>query len=176
MKLARLIRISALLFMFVLPLIVAAAEVENPLYKHWASFEVGSSVTLEGLTYKWWGDGEFDFDETPRTEIWTLKEITNEYVVLGMASKSGTAGWKTESEKYYRTYDTGSGTMEDCGDEEIEVAGRKIKCRHYRIKNEGGYSMEGNFWLSPDIPGEAQRTWGGGEYEGELTAESWEKK
>lgn len=178
MKFARLIRTSALLFILVLPWLAVAWEVENPLYKHWASFKVGSSVTLEGAEYK----SEWDFDGIPWTEIWTLKEITNEYVTVEEVSKSGTGGWTERSIKYYRTYDTGGGTIEDCGEEEIEVAGEKIKCRHYRIKNEGGYSMESNYWLSSDIPGEAKRSYifaqeqSDGYTDGYMTAVSWEKK
>ena len=63
MKKAGLITLSVLLFIFLIMAIASAAEPEDPYYKQWASFKVGSNVTLVGRAEDKTGIESFTHDD-----------------------------------------------------------------------------------------------------------------
>lgn len=137
-------------------------EVENPIFKNWNRFPVGSKVTYSSVT-------ESEESETKQELIYTLKEKTKERVVIGrqvvFILPDGTRNEIPEmTSQNARTYrlapgfkrpdpDNPPGLM-DKGEEVVELVGRKIKTEWFKSKMrvEAG-DMFTRSWSSVDVPG-----------------------
>jgi len=122
---------------------------ENPEYKRWASFKVGSWVKLRtGLEN---GGNKM---ELPVETTYTLLEVDDKKVVveeLTVNTLQPKDSPKQEKAKK-RTYPATRKQKDDVkeGDEEIEVAGKKIACHWIEVGASAGSSKT---WTSPDVPG-----------------------
>ncbi|HVE40152.1 MAG TPA: hypothetical protein VNM14_09710 [Planctomycetota bacterium] len=149
-------------------------EIENPEYKGWKSFKPGSSVT-----YKFTREGSPQSGE----QKMTLKSIDdNEAVVTSEFTMAGKNAGKP-SERSIKAKLAASDPrpeLKDGPEEEIEVAGKMLKCRTRELekKLESGKTMKVKYWGHEDIPGMAAKvetsTEGGMKIT--MVASQWEKK
>jgi hypothetical protein len=111
----------------------------------------------------------------------TLVELTDDKAVVEQKTKVTAAGQSqpesTEKEEILKDKDKNPIKIEKEGDEEIEVAGKKLKC-HW-IEGTQKDTQKIKLWLSKEIPGGiAKGEASGGELPGamKISAQSWEKK
>jgi len=176
-KRARSITLFLLMFVFLIPEITAAAEPEDPYYTQWVSFMPGSKVTLVGRVEDKAGVSAF-------SQTIVLKEIRSDYLVIEISrneeKKESIAKKKTVSRFLNKTDKT-----EFRGQEEIDIAGKKLQCQRYTntvTDDSGKEMMVFDYWFHPDIPGSAKIV-GRSSYDPSVgtmtatqTAVSWEKK
>lgn len=144
MKLTRMMRVLTLSLIPITLLVSAASGAENPLFKHWATFHVGSSVTLEGRY-----EAGFS-DDAKKGTYWqklTLIENGDDYVILKSTVRWDSAPAETST---YRLYRQVKGKLEDLGYDYVTVKGVTMRCHGYRISDSDGWQQ---FWVHPDIPG-----------------------
>lgn len=160
----------------IVPLLLAALAqdmVDNVEFKAWASFKPGSTVT-----HKYQVEGK---DQTSEQKT-TLKSVDEKEVVLEVEmSVNGKVMGKPAERKVAAQIATDKAPrkLKD-GEEEIEAAGQKLKCRwvEVEVKVASGKTYVLKIWANDDVPGRAVRI--------ETTAESkrvgtqvaivWEKK
>jgi len=137
---------------------VCCAEemVDNAAYKMWTTFKPGAMVKTEMSTTA--GDMKSQVEQTQ-----TLKEITAEKVVIEIKTAMVMAGTKTEMpaqnmeipakvEKAKAAPKPDAEVKE--GEEEIEVAGKKMKCKWAETKmKQGEMIITSKVWTTPAIPG-----------------------
>jgi hypothetical protein len=146
---------------------------ENPQYGWWSSCKAGSKVTLRM-------EGEQGGVKLVIESTHTLLEITAEKAVVEQKTKitvSGTAQpEQTEKEEILEDKEKDPIKIEKEGDEEIEVAGKKLKCHWIQGADK---ETKLKLWICNEIPGSVAK--------GEITvtaegatmkinAVSWEKK
>jgi hypothetical protein len=179
MKRSGRITLSALMWVFLAAATAFAAGPEDPYYKQWSSFKAGSSVTLVGRAEEKTGVEAF-------TQTITLKELGNDYVVVEIARKEEKSGSLVKSKKVGRFLGN-TDTVKYRGQEEIDVAGKKLACQRYTdtyMDDSGKEMMTFDYWFHPDIPGAAriasQSSYGAnlgiGTSTVTQTAVSWEKR
>ncbi len=153
-----------------------AQEKDNPRYEYWANCKVGSWVT-----YKMTGGADaqkFDITVTEK-----LLELTPEKAVVETAMKMTSAGKSfdvpAQKQDVKAKDDKGAMVLGE-KDEDVEVAGKKVKCRVLEYEAETGKDkIVGKAWMTKEIPGGAAK--------GEFTSEKakttfktealeWEKK
>lgn len=149
-------------------------DAENPEYKRWASFKVGSWVKCRTEIEN--GGNKMAL---PVETTFTLLEVDDKQVVVEEATlntlqpKDSPKQEKAKKRTYKSTRKAKEGELKE-GDEEIEVAGKKIACHWTEVQTAAGTVKT---WVSADVPGVAkmdvilatksvQR----------LTAVAWEKK
>jgi hypothetical protein len=154
-------------------LLAFAAQSKNPEYDHWADCKVGSwtKIKIEGEV-----GGQKAVMETTHTllEMGKEKAIVERKMKMTMAGKEQPE--QADKEDVPSGKDPNPVKIESEGDEELEVAGKKLKC-HW-IQGTQGESTKIKMWLSKEIPG--------GIAKGEITepgqgsmkliTTSWEKK
>jgi hypothetical protein len=111
----------------------------------------------------------------------TLLEAGADKVVVEQKTKVTANGQAqpeaSEKEEIFKDKDKNPVKIEKEGDEEIEVAGKKMKCHWIEGTQKEGTKVK--FWLSKEIPGGiAKGEVSGGELPGtmKMVATSWEKK
>ncbi len=165
----------------------SADEVTNPEFKMWSEFKAGSTVTRSMTT-----------DSAGRkikvTQKATLKSIDRTKAVVSMQQTLVFNGQeikqpskdreilakikKAEAEKSPANPENAI----ERGEESIEVAGKKLKCKWYTTKAEqNGTSSLAKVWLHESIPGhiakmEATTKAGGQEAKVDLVVTAFEKK
>jgi hypothetical protein len=154
--------------------LLALQDAENPDFKRWASFKVGSWVKCRTEI-----DNNGNKMALPVETTFTLLEVDDKQVVVEeltvntLQPKDSPKQEKAKKRTYKATRKAKEGDAKE-GDEEIEVAGKKIACHWTEIQSPAGTVKT---WLSPEVPGVArmdvilasksiQR----------LTAIAWEKK
>ena len=148
MKFKRQILLAVLIL--ALPLAAWAGGIEDPYYRQWASFKVGSSVTLAGTAQE--SQGESNFKQTL-----TLKEVKGDYLMLAISRMEGSKS--TNKPKKVDKYLSKNSKMADLGQEEITVAGKRYKCHRYKLTyfyDNGKEMLAFTYWFHPDIPGFAK--------------------
>ena len=157
-----------------LPLLFQAKD--NPEFSYWAEHKTGSWVKLK---LEMEAQGAKILVETQHT----LLEVGADKVVVEQKNKVSVNGAaqpeSSEKEEIFKDKDKDKNplTVEKEGDEEIEVAGKKLKC-HW-VEGTQKDKTKAKFWLHKDIPGGiAKGEASGGELPGKMTmsATSWEKK
>ncbi|MFB3893480.1 MAG: hypothetical protein ACE15C_15815 [Phycisphaerae bacterium] len=133
---------------------LAADMIDNPAYKNWAQFKVGASAkTVQEMAMA---------GQTTRTEMTsTLKELTPEKAVIEMKTVAEVAGQKIENTqkiehaaKIEKAAEPTTKPQMKEGTEEIEVAGKKIKCKWVETTAEqAGTKTTSKVWTSDEIPG-----------------------
>ncbi len=134
-------------------------DVDNPQYKHWAKFKKGAYSKSKSETNM--GSTKMEGEMTT-----TLKDLSAEKAVIEMKSVNIMMGTKTEAPpqsmdipaKVKKTEDTGKKPEMKEGDEEIEVAGKKIKCHWVEMVTEqGGQKTTTKTWTTDEIPGQVAK-------------------
>jgi hypothetical protein len=130
--------------------------VDNPAYKAWASFKAGAMVKTEMTTAA--GEMKTQIEQTQ-----TLKEVTAEKAVVEFKMTMVIAGNKTEmpakNMDIPAKVEKGKvGPKPDAevkeGEEEIEVAGKKMKCKWTETKmKQGEMNITSKVWITTEIPG-----------------------
>jgi len=145
----------------------------NPEFGYWAEHKIGSSVKLKL-------EMEAQGVKVSVQSIHTLVEAGKDKVVVEQKTKVTANGMEqpeqTEKEEILRDKEKNPIKIEKEGDEEIEVAGKKLKC-HWIEGTQKESKVK--FWLSKEIPGGvAKGEMSGGELPGamKVSAVSWEKK
>ena len=146
---------------------------ENPEYRRWASFKVGSWVKMKSEI-----DNQGNKMELPLETTFTLLEVDDKKVVVEeLTVNTLLAKDSPKQEKARkRTYPATRKQKEEMkeGDEEIEIAGKKIACHWIEAKSS---AASGKIWSSPDVPGAVRIDIGlPTKAIQRLTATAWEKK
>lgn len=155
---------------------VFVQEKDNLEYKFWSDFKVGSWVKFKGEIE---GGGQ----KIPIEVTSTLKELTKEKAVVESASKFSVGGQSQEQKENEdipakQAKDSMKITKE-LGEEEIEVGGKKLKCRVVEAEEEkDGGKTRIKAWLNKDIPGNLAKAEVKMGEEGTVrfAATGWEKK
>src|SRR5262245_54405957 len=149
-------------------------DAENPEYKRWASFKAGSWVKCKTEIEN--GGNKMAL---PIETTFTLLEVDDKQVVVEeltlntLQPKDSPKQEKARKRTYKATRKAKEGDLKE-GDEEIEVAGKKLACHWTEVQAPSGSSKT---WICPEVPGivrlevvlptkAIQR----------LTATAWEKK
>jgi hypothetical protein len=160
--------LSATLF---LGLLAAPGEVE---FDYWSNHKVGSWVKLEMSI------------ETQGVKVLvsaqhTMLELNAEKAVIERKSKVSTNGMEqpesTEKDELLKGVDKEPIKIEKEGDEEIEVAGKKLKCHWIEGTQKETHKVK--FWVTKDVPGGVVKAdISGGDIPApmKIVATSWEKK
>ncbi len=147
-------------------------QIDNLEYKAWASFKPGSSVTFKTLQ-----EGK----ESNLEQKVTLKSVGDGEVVLQteMISNGAVLGKGTDRKVAAKVPEAGNKKVKE-GEEEIEVAGKKMKCRWVVIDKtvSNGKEFQLKFWGHDDVPGHAVRIeiYSAGTKTATMVATAWEKK
>lgn len=165
---SHLLAIAAVL----LPLLVQAKD--NSEFSYWAAHKTGSWVKLKM-------EMEASGVKVVVESTQTLLEAGSDKVVVEQKTKVSAAGQEqpeaTEKEEILKDKEKDPVKIEKEGDEEIDVAGKKLKC-HW-IEGTQKETRKVKFWLSKEVPGGvAKGELSGGELPGpmKVSAVSWEKK
>jgi hypothetical protein len=134
--------------------LVYAETVDGVEYKRWSDCKEGSWVT-HSVTATDHEGKKREFEATTK-----LVEISPEKLVLETTEKEGAKSktlpkkdWPAKVDKKAEA----KGERKE-GDEEIEVAGKKMKCHWESFKSEGkGETVEAKDWFSDEIPGKVAR-------------------
>jgi hypothetical protein len=137
-------------------------HIESPVYKLWARFPVGSRVTQRTTT-----ENESNTEKTVTTIAYTLKQKTDEYVVVesqattnhydGRVEKNPPS--ETKTRKLFtlppgaKKPDGFKGQREE-GEEALQVAGKDYKTKWFKSKDftEAGELLS-QTWTSEEMPG-----------------------
>jgi len=158
--------------MMIIAMLLAALaqdQVDSPEYKGWASFKPGSSVTYkyspqEGgqkITLKSVGESEVVIE----TEIIYNGKPAGKAIERKIPAKIAAADAPKDVKR---------------GEEEIEVGGKKLKCRtvEFERKLASGKTIAMKIWANDEIPGTGAQVQtlseGGGKFS--MIASEWEKK
>jgi hypothetical protein len=156
----------------------ALQDVDNPDYQRWASFKVGSWVKMKSEIEA--GGNKMALpQELTHTllELDDKKVVVEEVLVNTLLDKDSPKQEKSKKRSYKSTTSKKEAAME--GDEEIEIAGKKMKCHWVELKSTTASSKT---WSHPDVPGGTVRmelTMASAAGKTSLTrlfATSWEKK
>lgn len=150
----------------------ATQEVDNPEYKHWAKFKVGSFVKMKSEIENGGNKMQLPLEVTfTLVELDDQKAVIEEVTVNTMQPKDSP---KQEKSKKKTVKATRKGENVKEGDEELEVGGKKLACHWTEISGgAGGYKV----WTNPDVPGPVKLEVGlPSKGLQRLTATAWEKK
>ena len=151
-------------------------EKENPQFKYWSGCKPGSWVKMR-MEFEAGGQ-KIEGEMTHK-----LLELKDEMAVVEVTGKSKVGGQEiavpAQKQEIKAKEPADKTKIEKEGDEEIEVAGKKLKCHWYEYSSKAGdKESKGKAWMSKEIPG--------GMAKGEImmsagkpmtmTALEWEKK
>jgi hypothetical protein len=149
-------------------------DAENPDYKRWASFKVGSWVKLKSEI-----EANGNKMALPVETTMTLLELDDKQAVIEevtvntLQPKDSPKQEKAKKRTYKATRKQKDGELKE-GDEEIEVAGKKLACHWTEVTGVGGSVKT---WVNPEVPGLVRIDIGlPSKSIQRLTATSWEKK
>lgn len=160
---ARLFPLSSMAVCLLFAIPVAAQEVaENPVYKNWEKFPVGSSVTYRSITKT------PDFEAIQEYTL-VLKDKTPDRVVIEkqltsidpQGNRTTYPAMTSENPKVYKLpkgvkveKNKKQPGLKGEGEEELEILGRKIKAQWFKAtsKVEAGDTHTSS-WSSAEIPG-----------------------
>jgi len=151
---------------------------ENPEYKRWAAFKVGSWVKMKSEIVS--GENKIPI---PQEVTFTLieldekKAVVEEVLVTTVPSKEPVP--EKPKKRTYRAKSTKKEAIEKEGDEELEIAGKKLACHWTLVKPPGASGGSMKTWATPEVPGGVARmelNYSGLGGSQRLTAISWEKK
>jgi hypothetical protein len=144
----------------IVPIIVLAAaaplrasQVDNPEYKAWASFKVGSSSTL---TVKGAGGGGYVRGSGGSADqATTLVEVDSDKVMVVLGSPSATNKPRPVSATM------NDGVMKQVGEESVSAMGKTFQCKIYETPKYTGNAADGSGqkslqtrkWICDDVPG-----------------------
>jgi hypothetical protein len=156
-----------------LAVMLAQEQVESMEYRTWADFKPGSSVT-----HKNYQDGA-DRDVMVKH---TLKSVDEKEAVIETEMTLWGKPVVTERRIAAKVAAADQPKQTKKGEEEIDVAGKKMKCKWFEFEGKGvgvGGKVTVRFWVSDDVPGKTVRvdiSREGGAAKVEAIATAWEKK
>ncbi len=148
--------------------------VDNPTYQHWAKFKPGAFVKLQQTMTQ--GGQKMQMTVTQ-----TLKELTPERAMVEMAGSMDMGGVqqqmpartmpipaKVPKARVPATQPLEGKTQVSQGDEELTVAGKKVKCHWFegKMSSPEGGAFSGKTWVNPGVPGNMVKMQGKGEGRG----------
>jgi len=149
-------------------------DAENPDYKRWASFKVGSWVKLKSEIENG-GNKMVLPTETTMTlvELDEKQAVVEELTVNTLKPKDDPKQEKAKKRTYKATRKSKDGEVKE-GDEELEIAGKKFSCHWTEVTSAAGAMKT---WVSPEVPGvvKIEVTLASKSIQ-RLTATAWEKK
>jgi hypothetical protein len=149
--------------------VAAAEKVDNPLYKSWANYKIGTYIVMKSTGEA----GGYPFEQTVTR---TLKEVTDEKVVIEMTGVNKVMGMNVDmpatseeieakvpkgqvDEKHIREHvDEEHDIKYKEREETIEIKGKKIKTHYYESKGDGSDAFMVKYWESEEIPGRMVKT------------------
>jgi len=152
-------------------------DVENPQYKYWSSCKIGS-----------WSKMRMDLDQGGQkieSEMtYKLVELKDGVAVVEVAGTSKFGGQEypipAQKQEIKAREPADKVKIEKEGDDEIEVAGKKMKCHWYEfVSKSGEKESRGKVWMATEVPGGmAKMEMRGSEGAKPMvfTALEWEKK
>jgi len=125
-------------------------DAENPEYKRWASFKVGSWVKCKTEIEN--GGNKMAL---PIETTYTLLEVDDKQVVVeeltvNTLQPKDSPKQEKARKRTYKAADKSKDAGLKEGDEELEVAGRKLACHWTEVQ---GVSGTVKTWVSPEVPG-----------------------
>ena len=160
-------------FLLITVALLALQDNDHPDYKRWASFKVGSWVKMKSEI-----DNQGQKMELPVETTFTLLEaddkkvVVEELTVNTLQPKDSPKQEKARKRTYPATRRQKDEAKE--GEEELEVAGKKIACRWIEVKASAGSVKT---WTSAEVPGMVRMEIGlPTKAIQRLTATAWEKK
>jgi len=153
--------------------ILLTQDVENPQFKYWSSCKVGS-----------WSKMKMDMEQGGQKiagELtYKLLELKDDVAVVEFTGKSTVGGQEypipAQKQEIKAKEPAEKVKILKEGDEEIEVAGKKLNCHWYEyVSKSGEKEVKGKAWMSKDIPGGMAKA-EMGEKPIVMTAVEWEKK
>ena len=150
---------------------------ENPEYRYWADCKPGSWVSMKIDSHQ----NGIRFEGEVKA---TLVSISAERAAVERQSKMRIGGRVVEetSREEVKARDDKSGKIRRESEAELEVAGRRLKCRLYELTQEKtqGVKMNVKWWASAEIPSGLARMEmvpeGADRALITITATGWEKK
>lgn len=130
--------------------LAALQDAENPEYKRWASFKSGSWVKCRTEIEN--GGNKMAL---PVETTFTLIEADDKQVVVEewtlntLQPKDSPKQEKAKKRTYKATRKQKEGELKE-GDEELEVAGKKLACHWTEVSGPSGSVKT---WVCPDVPG-----------------------
>ena len=162
---------------------VRAEDVDNPEYVQWSKFKVGSFVTMKMET-------ETGGNKTEMENTTTLVELTKEKAVIETKGHMMMGGNKIDIPANKREIPAkvkkaeggkGEGPKAKEGNEEIEVGGKKVKCKTVEADTEAsGMKTHSKTWMCEEIPGHVAKmeshSEGAMKSSTKMWADKWESK
>jgi hypothetical protein len=146
-------------------------QVDNPEFKGWTGFKPGSTVT-----HKISGQGAEGVEQKS-----TLKSIGDSEVVLELVRSMGgrQVGEPLERKVPAKVPADKAPKEIKKGDDEIEIAGKKLKCTtmEFETITGNGKTFHMKVWAHDEIPGKSARVDVSAEgFKSSMVATAWEKK
>jgi hypothetical protein len=135
-------------------------EIDNPTYKHWSKFKPGSSVTLKATN-------DTNGMKSGAVIVYTLKSCDAKEAVVTMTGSTTVGDTKTDmpasdgkhAAKVKKVEPAKDAPKPEEGDEEIEVAGKKLKCHWVKsVSENNGMKTTSKVWTSDAVPGGMARS------------------
>jgi hypothetical protein len=133
----------------VLVLLGIGQDVDNPQFKYWSGCKAGSWVkmTMNMETGGQKIEGEMTYK---------LLELKDDVAIVEVTGKSKVGGQEypipPTKQEIKAKEPADKVKIEKEGDEEIEVAGKKLKCHWFEFTSKGS-EKKSKAWMSMDIPG-----------------------
>jgi hypothetical protein len=157
-----------LVMMLVASVVLGQDKVDNPTYKAWSGFKVGTTVKTVTTDSETGGDKAWTLK---MTKTLTLTELSADKAVVEVGFETGISGANTQPSekgrmeipaKMTKRADTQPADLKATkneGDEEIAVGDKKYKCHWVETRFASG-QMEGTLkvWTCSDVPGGMART------------------
>lgn len=158
-------------------LLGTSQEIDNPQFKYWSGCKLESWVKLRM-------EMDRGGNKVSTEMMYKLLELKDDLAIVEITGKSkvGDREFPIPSQKQEIKAKESSGKIqiEKEGDEEIEVAGKKLKCHCYEFSLKAGEkSTKTKAWMSPDVPGgmaKVEMMPPGTQAPVTMTAVEWEKK
>ena len=130
---------------------LAQDVVDNPQYKYWSTCKVGSWAKMKMEMEQ--GGQKIEGEMT-----YKLLEVKDDMVVVEVTGKSKFGGQEypipPQKQEIKAKESADKVKIQKEGDEEIEVAGKKMKCHWYEFQSKTGEKeAKGKVWLATEIPG-----------------------
>ena len=136
-----------------------ADPVENPIYKLWSGFKVGSSRTMTGTMSMRGMSMDMELKDT-------LVELAADHATIESASATIMQGQRHEAPAHKQTFkarDEKKEEWREVGKEDVKAMGRTFHCRVFEgklpVPAQGGAPSGGDItsksWISDEVPGGA---------------------
>jgi len=127
-----------------------AEMVENPQYKVWSKFGVGSSSTVSG---EW----TFNNQKMTMSSARKLTEKTDDHVTLEVIDTMDFGGQARTmpARKVNVPAQAEKKDVTEAGSEDVTAAGKTFSCKIYEMKDIASAHPETKvrFWINPEVPG-----------------------